>query len=124
MHSKLKSRLDAILAREKLRGRGRVDSAVSNINDDLAARLAASRTPGPPSVAELMDAGRSELHIDAKWFSAATLEAMRSDLKTRAARTLAAGDLTGYDEAIRARDATSFSINLWARSEARSRGEL
>jgi hypothetical protein len=49
---------------------------------------------------------------------------MRGDLKTRALRTLAAGDLSGYDAAVRARDAVSFSINMLERAGSRRRAAM
>lgn len=119
MHRKFKSHVPAVgaaQARQTLRepGRARVDAAVSGVN------AASGVNFGPaPTIGELFQAARSQAHVDAAWFKPETLKAMYSDLRERAALTLAARDLGGYDKAVAATEAVRFTIHLLERAAAR-----
>jgi hypothetical protein len=111
----------AAQAREALRhpGRARLDTAAANVNAASGVNFGP-----PPSIGELLEAGRSQAHVDAGWFSLETLHLMQRDLKQRAAASLLARDLGAYDKIIAAASAARFTANLLERQRARESGEL
>jgi hypothetical protein len=122
MNHKFRAHVARAQARQTLAGRDRIDDAASHIGEP---RPAPGRWVGaPPSIAELMDATRSQLSVDAKWFDLSTLEAMRDDLKKQSASSLIGRDLETYDRTVKASASISFTIHLVSRSQARARGEL
>jgi hypothetical protein len=67
---------------------------------------------GPPSVADLLDQHRAQLHVDAKWFQASTLRSMRRDLLEHCASLAKRGDMGAYDKATTAAAAIQFVLSL------------
>jgi hypothetical protein len=65
-----------------------------------------------PTVADLLNEHRAQLHVDAKWFTASTLRSMRRDLLEHSASLSKRGDLAAYDRAAAAGDSISFVLGL------------
>jgi hypothetical protein len=65
-----------------------------------------------PTVADLLNEHRAQLHVDAKWFSPSTLRAMHKDLIEHSASLSKRRDMAGYDKAVAARASISFVLGL------------
>ena len=65
-----------------------------------------------PSVGDLLDRQRAQLQVDAKWFTASTLRAMRRDLREHCVSLSKRGDLSNYDKAVGAAEAIQFVLAL------------
>jgi hypothetical protein len=65
-----------------------------------------------PTVSDLLNEHRAQLHIDAKWFSPSTLRAMHKDLIEHSASLSKRGDLAAFDRATAARASISFVLGL------------
>jgi hypothetical protein len=65
-----------------------------------------------PSVGDLLDRHRAQLHLDATWLTSATLRMMKRDLLAQQASLLKRGDVTSYDKAVAAAGSVRFVLAL------------